>query len=157
MKKFEGSNYKKVENMRTSDIAKLIKQDFKKEFPGCKISVKSQVYSGGAAIHAYITYLSGQVFSDAFLAYSTDPIVAINYQLFYEYCQNHNLQNKRFTEEAQKIADRLEKIGNSYNYDNSDTQSDYWENHFFYFSGITEHNFLEAEKLEYCKKISKGA
>lgn len=158
MHNFEGSNYQKSKDLSVVEIGKLIKQEFKKEFPEIKLSVKSQVYSGGCSIHAYITEFSGQIFSEEYLEYRTDPDAILNYELFSDYCDRKVLSPVRFTPEVLKTLDRLEEIGNSFNFDDSDSQTDYFSNSFYYHSGMDwklEKEKLEIESLDYCKRISE--
>lgn len=157
MHKFEGSKYRESRDLSVAEIGKLIKQEFKKEFPGIKLSVKSQVYSGGCSIHAYITEFSGQVFSEEYLEFRTDPDAILNYELFSDYCDRKVLSPVKFTPEVLKTLDRLEEIGNSFNFDDSDSQTDYFSNSFYWFFGLgtkLEYERIEKEKLEYCKRIS---
>jgi hypothetical protein len=157
MYKFEGTNYQKSKDLSVAEIGKLIKQEFKKEFPEIKLSVKSQVYSGGCSIHAQITEYKGRVFTDSYLQYRTEPDYMLSNMLFRDYCDLKRLHCERFVPNVLKVLDRLEEIGNSYNFDDSDSQTDYFSNSFYYHSGLDwkfEKEKLEAEKLEYCKRIS---
>lgn len=144
MYKFEGSNYQQAKDLSVVEIGKLIKKEFKKLYP-FKLSVTSQVYSGGCSIHAYITEFSGQMFTEEYLQYRTDPDAILNYELFQDYCDRNFLSPVRFTPEVLKALDDLEEIGNSFNFDDSDSQTDYWSNHFYWFFGIGSR--LEYEKI----------
>ena len=157
MYKFEGENYKKTQDLSVAEIGKLIKKEFKKEFPGLKLSVSSKTYSGGQSIRAYITEFEGNLFTDSFLQYRSDPDSMLSNETFPDYCEIKRIHCQKWTDEVLKVLERLEEIGNSFNMDDSDTQTDYFRNAFYYFSGIDsglEYPQLEKEKLEYCKRIS---
>jgi hypothetical protein len=158
MYKFEGTNYQKSKDLSVAEIGKLIKQEFKKEFPEIKLSVKSQVYSGGCSIHAQITEYKGRVFTDSYLQYRTEPDYMLSNMLFNDYCIVKRIECQRFTPNLLKVLERLEEIGNSYNFDDSDSQTDYFSNSFYYFADLDssfEYTKLETEKLDYCKRISE--
>jgi hypothetical protein len=157
MYKFEGSKYRESRDLSVAEIGKLIKKEFKKEFPEIKLSVKSQVYSGGCSIHAQITEYKGRVFTEAYLQYRTEPDYMLSNMLFRDYCDLKRLHCERLVPNVLKVLDRLEEIGNSYNFDDSDSQTDYFSNSFYWFADLDssfEYKKLEAEKLEYCKRIS---
>lgn len=157
MHNFEGSKYRETRDLSVVEIAKLIKQEFKKEFPDIKLSVKSQVYSGGCNINARITEYKGRVFTDSYLQYRTDPDPMLSNMLFSDYCVEKRIECERLVPNVLKVLDRLEEIGNSFNFDDSDSQTDYFSTSFYYFVDLDssfEYKKLEAEKLEYCKRIS---
>lgn len=154
MYKFEGTNYQKSKDLSVAEIGKLIKQEFKKEFPEIKLSVKSQVYSGGCSINARITEYKGRVFTEAYLQYRTEPDYMLSNMLFSDYCVEKRIQCERLVPNVLKALDRLEEIGNSYNFDDSDSQTDYFSNSFYWFFGLSSK--FEYEKItEECKEYAK--
>jgi hypothetical protein len=158
MYKFEGSKYRETRGLSVVEIAKLIKQQFKTEYPNIKLSVKTQVYSGGCSINAHITELNEQIFTPEYLQYRTDPDSILRRELFSEYCIIKRISCVRFTKKVLAILERLEEIGKSFNFDDSDSQTDYFHNSFYYFSGIDyqlEHAKIESESLVYCQSIGE--
>ena len=100
-----GNKYKEVQDLRPKEIAKLIRKDLKK-FKDCKFSVKSD-----------------------YNAINVKLIECTNLDRFemHEYYHHTSIRmNNDFMKEVKTIM-------NQYNFDNSDTMSDYFHNNFFAF------------------------
>lgn len=103
-----------------ADIAKRIRQDIKAILPpGFKpsfISVKTSKYSMGQSIRVSIKELP-----ENFPMYQSEPAG-----------NNYGDKDYRLSADAMALQNALTAIGNSYRYDNSDSQSDYFDTNFYY-------------------------
>ncbi|HKY40650.1 MAG TPA: hypothetical protein VJN18_32165 [Polyangiaceae bacterium] len=112
----EGSKYTETKNLRSAEIAKLIRADIKAaialgELPaGIKCSVTTDTFSGGSSIDIRVKACPVQIWTEAFL--TADP------KVFFE--------GERVTEEAKAILKTLKAIHRQYNFDHSDIQTDYF-------------------------------
>lgn len=112
---FEGSKYQATKDLRTVEIAKLIRKDLKAAFPGVKFSVTCG--SGHNAIDVEIKSLPHGVTTvrnPHYIPGSNDPAK-----------QCHT------TEEAMAFEKQVEAVVNAYNFDRSDIQSDYFNVNFY--------------------------
>jgi hypothetical protein len=111
-----GSKYEQTKNLRTAEVAKLIRADIKAalkagELPaGTKVSVKTDTFAGGTAIRITVTACPLQIWTEEFL--KSDP--------------NKFFEGDRRTPEAVALLAKLETFHSAYNYDRSDIQSDYF-------------------------------
>jgi hypothetical protein len=124
----EGSKYVATKNLRDTEIAKLIRGDIKAaiaagDLPkGLKCSVRTSGSSTHSAIDITVTAVpAGFLYwTEAFLVHDLmHPHVCFD--------------GDRTTEEAQAIVRKLEQIHGAYNFDNSDSQTDYF--HVRYYGG----------------------
>lgn len=121
----KGSKYTQTKNLRTVEIAKLIRADIKAaiksgELPaGIKCSVTTESFSGGSSIDIRVTACPVQIWTESFL--TSNPNV------FFE--------GERVTEEAKAILKTLKAIHRQYNFDHSDIQTDYF--HVRYYGGAS--------------------
>jgi hypothetical protein len=110
----EGKSYTATKNLRVTEIAKLVRADIKAIMPkGFKVSVRSTYNT----ISATVTGVP------AGFQYWTDEFLAHNDRCFFE--------GTRLTAEARVVIGALERIVGAYNYDNSDSQSDYFDTRFY--------------------------
>jgi hypothetical protein len=146
---YEGLNYKS--NLEIKDIAKLIKQQLKLKYPSADFSITKESYSGGQSLHIY--YMK-----DTKSPYKTiENIIKDDADNLYYYCftaeekQNrlNYLKNKidnldysdinhyhikddyMLTDYAKKILTYAKDLANSFNYDDSDSQTDYFSTNFY--------------------------
>jgi len=134
---FEGVEYKKTYNLSLKEIVILIRKDLKEYTDKCKrdgfdlkLTVKTQYYSMGQTIHVTI--------QDA------------NFDLF-----NHNFNmnerisdnNEYYTEKYKKVAEVIDFICNRYNYDYSDSMTDYFDTKFYVHTHISE-KIKEKENIK---------
>ena len=99
-----GSKYKEVKNIPQKEINKLIKQDLKK-FKDCAFSVYSR-HPGAITI----------------------KLVSCNNSNYFELHQGYDCKIVRMKNDFMK---EIKDITNQYNFDNSDTMSDYFHVNFY--------------------------
>jgi hypothetical protein len=100
-----------VSKLRTTDIAKLIRKDVAEVFKkadGWKISITSEYFAGGSSIN---------------LTVKKSPIVLREY--------NEELGYETLNEEGKKVQKELEQLVDAYNFDGSDTQTDYFYKNYY--------------------------
>lgn len=97
-----GSKYAEVENLDITEIAKLIRKDIKNELPAIKASVKIERYSMGQSIDV--------------VAWTDVPIYVVGRDL------NSN---------GQRLYDKLKEIVDAYNFNDSDSMTDYFHVNFY--------------------------
>ena len=138
-------------SLGTKEIAKLIRQQLKREFPRCKFSVRTQYYSGGSSISANLMKSDIQVKKDfkdiseySFLRYKDnhytpekieqmqagDYFQLNEYNLRREYDKNHWCNGVFLTAKGHKFLKRVVKIADHYNFDDSDSMTDYYHVNF---------------------------
>jgi hypothetical protein len=135
-------------DLGTTEIARRIRQQLKKEFPRCKFSVTSKYYSMGSSI------------SINWMTWNTDPILPFEKipEIAFLHLENHNYtkdqikemqQGEKYhqlnpytlreeyksdywcngvflTEKAHRILQRVMAIVDQYNFDKSDSSTDYY-------------------------------
>lgn len=97
--------------LSTTEIAKLVRQDVSKVFnkkDGWKISITSEYFAGGSAIN---------------LRVKESPILLEKY--------DEDLGYKVLNQEGKRIYKELKKLVDAYNFDGSDTQSDYFHRNYY--------------------------
>ena len=143
---FKGKNYNS--DLTTTEIAKLIRKQLKKEFPNCKFSVRTEYFSGGSSITVSLMYSPFKIkqkFEDipeeAFLFYDKEQVkqsqnqnyhqLSISY--FYEPYDPTKWCNGVFlTKKGYELLKRVVEIVNSYRYVESDLQTDYYSTNFYF-------------------------
>jgi len=113
---WQGQNYNP--RLTTKEIAGLIRKQLKKEFPECKFSVRYKSFSGGSEINVSLMAAKFKVFN-----------IGTGYLQVNHYWLD---KQKELTPEAVKVLKRVTKIVNSYNYDDSDPQIDYFNTNFYF-------------------------
>ncbi len=120
---FTGSKYKETENLTTTQIAKLIRAEIKAkkksgELPNAKISVRTQYFANGSSIDIEI---------------KNTPFNPINPEYIKDEKIDPSLCNpsEYYTKEGKELRDKLEAIKDQYNYDNSDSMTDYFHVRFY--------------------------
>ena len=113
---WEGSRYDG--NLRTTDIAARVRVYAKERYPEYKFSVRSEYFSMGSAIH--IKLVSG-------------PVPAFNEDAPRQYVNTMSdlSGNWGLTEEVYAVMSDVVAYCNSYNYDDSDSQTDYFDTNFY--------------------------
>jgi hypothetical protein len=143
----QGENYNK--NLRRKDIAKLARTQLKQIYPSYKFSVRVQEYAGGGSIS--ISILEGP---KAFVA----PMPSANelclptdryerlvsdqaywlkqgyHQVNHYYLRDDYIQNNGclLTPEIMGVLRKVTEIINSYNFDDTDSQLDYFHTNFYF-------------------------
>jgi hypothetical protein len=119
---FTGSKYD--EKLSTTEIAKRFRADVKAalargELPaGLKLSVATKYYAGGSSIHVEIKVAPGVAVMNPErlrLDAAGEPTHGVPWM----------------TPEAAALADKLDRMLSAYNYDNSDTMTDYFDVNFY--------------------------
>jgi len=144
--------HQKIEYSTTS-ISKIARQQLKKEFPNSTFSVTSQYYSGGSSITLSLMKADFKIIKDvkdipeeAFERlervgrYKKEDVIAQQSKTYHQL--NHYTLMKKYdeldwnngvflTEQAHKVLNRAVEIIQHYNWDHSDTQTDYFDVHFY--------------------------
>ena len=139
-------------DISTTDISKMIKQQLNKEFKGCKFSIRTEYYSGGSSISVSLMKADFKV-KKTFEELS-EEILSLKEEHGYDRAQIKSLQEQEnhqlnefalrddfsslnwcngvfLTEEGHNVLKRVAEISNQYNYDNSDSQIDYFDVNFY--------------------------
>ena len=124
----------------TTKIAKLVRQQIKKEIPGCKFSATSSWFGGGSEITVSLMAAPFLVFAqdvDCNGNVQDKGYAQLNhYQLRdgFDYdSQDPGICNGVFlTPEAWEVLKRADEIANLHNWDNSDRQTDYWDVNYYF-------------------------
>lgn len=134
------------------DIAKGIKQQLKKDYKNCKFSIKTEYYSMGCSLHISIMETDFKIImpfeeisEEAIFAYvnrnrcSKEDIKAI--QLKKHHQLNGYLDNEYnkdvwnngvfLTKKGFNLVKKIVDMTNKFNWDNSDSQSDYFDVNFY--------------------------
>jgi hypothetical protein len=136
-------------SLGTKEIAKRIRQHLKDEFPGCKFSVRTDYYSMGSSIDVSLMKADRKIklrfeeIPDKALCsyyanrYTQDELKKAQdrdyHQLghFYgEYDINKWCNGVFLTYQGYMLLKRVEQIANYYNYDDSDSMTDYYSVNF---------------------------
>ena len=121
--KFEGAKYLHTEKLNLKEIAKLIRKDLSTAFPGMSWSVRMRNYN---ALTVQGSKYPKNPFSHAFLkkvaeGYTDDTI-------WREFSGRHY---DVFNDEFKAAKDKAEAIVQQYNYDDSDSMTDYFNVRFY--------------------------
>lgn len=139
--KWEGSHYKNTRDLKTSEIAKLIKKELDIEFnEAAKFSVTTDVFSGGSSINVTITDLSFIPYTEHFLTHLKAGKSIEDYNE-----ENHDQYNRysnRFNDEFNTLIKKVERIANQYNFDDSDSQTDYFHVRYYEHVKFDEDRYL---------------
>lgn len=151
---WEGNRYRKNEGLYGASLAKAIRQELKEKLPQCKFSVTKETYSGGQAINVALMEANFNPFNElnektiekieencrrAFGEYYEDRIEQSieNYKntttvKMYEQLNHYSVSDDfHLTEEAKSVINKALQIINSYNFDDSDGQIDYFHTNFY--------------------------
>lgn len=115
-----GSKYQR--NLDIKEIAKIIRTDLRKNFKGFKFSVKIKRYTGGQSLNVSIKDVP-----ENFILFSD----------YYTECLKQNedfnwaLSYDKYSDEAIMLKRYIEHRVSQYNYDDSDTQTDYFNVNFY--------------------------
>jgi len=120
---WKGSKYERTRNLPLKEVAKLIKSEIQIKYPFIKVSVSTKHFSGGREVNVHITsypktFLVKKVIYPEYENQPEDKIPSFAWSYPYD-------------EDAQNVVDGIRKIVDSYNYDNSDSQIDYFDKSFY--------------------------
>ena len=138
-------------NLGTTEIAKRIRKQLKTEFPGCKFSVTTEQYAGGSSINVNLMKAHRKVIRDfKDIPKTARDLVGIGYtkedieqrqKKKYHQLNKYTLQeeyNDRewcngvfLTEQGHNLLQKVVKIAEYYNYDDSEPETDYSSVNFY--------------------------
>lgn len=139
---FKGSLYEETRKMDLRDIAKLIRKDLKAAIkdgtiPKVKTSVRMSRYSGGQSLAVEI-----RTVPEGFVILSRE-------RLEDDRKNPHGFPSRTLkTDEAAKLLEAVEGLVNRYNFDKSDSQTDYFCNRFYQHVGF-DSDLTRAERARF--------
>ena len=122
----------------TTLIAKMVRQQLKKEIPDCKFSVTSKWFSGGSSMTVALMAAPFPVFARDTLCtgakIGTDYAQLNHYQLrrAFDYGDPGICNGVYLTPQAWAVLSRAVEIGQQQNWDNSDIQTDYFDVNYYF-------------------------
>jgi len=137
----EGEKYQETKITDITTIAKLVREQLKKEFPHCKFSVTSE-RAGGHSLYIALVSANFEAITNFYeWDHLTDTPKILNLP------QKHHAQINHYTlredyeaglnngtilsKEAWDVMKQVAEIATSYNYDDSDSMTDYFRCNFF--------------------------
>ena len=135
---WKGENYSV--NLTTKDIAKIIRERLKQEFKECKFSVRCEYFAGGSSITVSLMEANFEVFNKQF---KQDKNGRVYTEEDYKYAQlNEHTFSDDFTDgynngvyltkKAWNILKKVVEIVRSYQFVDSDIQTDYYNTNFYF-------------------------
>lgn len=111
-----GELYEKTKDLSTTEIAKLIRKEIRQKFPDIKVSVRTEYFSGGSSIDVKI------------MDWNKNPI-----HPNYDHLKLvDNITNPYYTEEATKLLEEIQAIGDKYRFSDCDGMIDYYNVNFWF-------------------------
>lgn len=117
----QGKSYNR--DLTLSDIAKLVRAQLKAQYPTCKFSVTTQHYSGGQSMDI-------KLMSAPFSVFKIESVRSHNPNEYY--LQKDTVINEKGFE----VLSFIKKTVDSYNFNDSDAQIDYFNVNFYSHIGI---------------------
>lgn len=102
-----GAKYEETKDLDIKEIAKLVRADIKKEFPDIKTSVTIERYSMGQSLNVRVTESDTQLKN-------------------YSYDHTFKTNPQGMTERGKEVKQGITNIVEAYNFDDSDSMSDYY-------------------------------
>ena len=149
--KFEGREYKKNKYLSITEIAKKIRTELKKRFPEAKFSVRSMSFSGGSSLHITLTSWNRPVFkrpddidwSFHYHSYNQTPeelrknYVSGPYKNQESQLNQYHIEDNIYlTNSAKRLFKAVKDIVETFNMDDSDSMTDYFNTNFYYHLAI---------------------
>lgn len=127
-----GSNYEDTKDLDITEVAKRVKKQLRSEYPGYKWSVRTNRYSGGQSLNVEIREVP-------------DDLQLYNPEWLSEFIETGRYPHRveKYTEEARELLKAVERLVESYNYDGSDLQTDYFNVRFY-------------KSVEFSRKVEEG-
>lgn len=141
---WEGQNYQANRYLSYAEIAKKIREELKHRFPSCKFSITKESYSGGGSINVALMEAPFQVYrtpseellTPQNLSYYTveetmkqwERMISEGYHQINNYYVNEDFY---LTSQAKGLMTDVISLVNSYNFDDSDSQCDYFHTNFY--------------------------
>jgi hypothetical protein len=140
---WEGSRYNPKLSLR--DIAPLIRGYVKDVYPTWKFSVRTEYYSMGCSLHISVTEAPAELFNDAgimklaivsvwkrhFNGSEEEAFTHYKKELSCGYIQTWDWYYDYMTDVARNVLSDVEALVNSYRYNDSDSQIDYFDTNFY--------------------------
>lgn len=123
----QGNNYDS--RLTTKEIAAIVSNEYKKQFPNCKFSVRIETYSGGSSINVALMAADFEVVTDEARGESG---IQINHY--------HIVNDERLTEKGKELFKTARQILNAYNFDESDSSVDYFFVNFYEHYSVGQYN-----------------
>ena len=131
----------------TTEVAKYVREQLKKEFPAYKFSVTSKYFPGGSELNVALMAGPVEVFADNLVYYGDGKTMVDNdqnaqlnpYTIANEYT-NGICNGRKLTPEAWTVLHRVAEIAQENNWDNSDSQSDYFDVNYYFHLDIGKWN-----------------
>lgn len=139
--KYEVKKYRATKNFSTKELAKLIKEELEIEFEG--EAVFSVTTGGGtttSSIDVQIVDLKFNPYTDEFLKALQEGQTIESYNSSKR--DEWNRSPDRFNEQFHQMTEKAEKILNQYNYDDSDSMTDYFDRRYYGFVRFNENKYL---------------
>lgn len=160
---WEGKKYRQNQNLYGASLTKAIRQEIKEAFPNCKFSVVSETYSGGQSVNIYLMSADFNPFNelndevkekiewntrrafgdfweqrlqDAIESYKRETTIDYNHEIN-QYYINDDIC---LTDKTKEVMTKALGIAQSYNFDDSDAQVDYFHTNFYLHAGIGKWN-----------------
>ena len=125
-------------HLNLKDIAKLIREKLKKEFPNCVFSIQIQRYSMGQSLHINLMQAPFEVFDLIRTIDKHGNVINRGHAQLNHYSINNDYDTEKgysngayLTREAWVVLQRAVKLSNEYNFDESDIQTDYFSVNFY--------------------------
>ena len=129
-------------NLRTTDIAARVRVYAKERYKDYKFSVRTEYYSGGSSI--YIKLVSGPV--PAFKEDAPRPYISTM----------SNISEKfGLTSEVYAVLSDVVAYCNSFNYDDSDSMTDYFDTNFYLHINVGDYSKPYEVKQPKAKKVTE--
>jgi len=134
----------------TAILRKEIREFAKKN--GAKVGVTFESFSGGSAINVSIKDFRGELYSKEYVEYLKQ--FDNGTKDFYKYLEDNNLRMRtpRYSKEMVIFKEKLKEMLDSYNRDDSDIMTDYFDVK-FYGSVDVDYDFSEREDAKYSREI----
>ena len=120
---FEGGKYKETQHLGVTEIAKILRKELKEKFPGFKFGIRCQKFAGGCSID-----VSVKQWPTNFNPWS-------EYYRNIDLCRKECMRSINYThtlnEDGDAILKEIEKVANQYNFDDSESQTDYFHVSFY--------------------------
>lgn len=146
----KGTKYNSGMNLK--EIAKAVRKELKKAAPGCKFSVRTQYYSGGQSLHVELKAGPFDAFTNPEVK---DMQLHNNYSDYETYKDRveewkenrapYEPEIKEMTKACFKVVKKMTEITEAYNYDRSDSQTDYFDVNFYSHYSIDSYNKTEKK------------
>jgi len=137
-----GTNYEKARGLTIVEIAKLVRKDIKtyikeNNLKGLKVSVTTEKYSGCRSLNAEIVKVPSN-----YGAITNEYLRAT--QWLQDYSNSYGVE--RYTPEFNQVIDDIKKIIESYNREDIDIQSDYFNVSYYSRVSIDIDSVLQSQE-----------